>query len=382
MHVDAEVLPQRLDQAPRQAVALPLRALEPALAHAERHPGADEQARGDREALEVLGLARVVLGDEGDGRVEAREAGNARADEERQEGRVDRGAQAERPGDKGRGDAERDLCRGGKEAGVSDGLLDRLCTRVPPAPLRAQVAASLRQTTQRTESARLSSSCPSMLLSRLHRATLPSRASKIMPRSGNARARLSGFRDSARSPVEEHLTRRERGGAHQRKRCSFVRRYSADEKSERAPQKPLPSVTQSARRKFLCVGESSGWSVRHSLKTSEGREATHLTSEKWRSSWTNSLSFAVSSFFLAAAAVLLVGFSSAALRDWSIEVLSRRAARAFAAESGWSRGAEALGLAWAGAPVTGGVVSSAAVPVVQREREECQSSWERETRGR
>ena len=73
--------------------------------------------------------------------------------------------------------------------------------------------------------------------------------------------------------------------------------------------------------------------MRCSRKTGEGRQAPHLTSEKWRSSWTNSLSFAVSSFFLAAAAVLLVGFSSAALREWSIEVLSRRAARAFAAES-------------------------------------------------
>lgn len=43
---------------------------------------------------------------------------------------------------------------------------------------------------KRTESARLSNSWPSMLLSFLHRATLPSNASKIIPRRGYARACL------------------------------------------------------------------------------------------------------------------------------------------------------------------------------------------------
>lgn len=78
----------------------------------------------------------------------------------------------------------------------------------------------------RTESASESSSWPSMELSLRQRATLPSNTSKIIPANGYS-------------------------SACQRCRSSNVTRYRAEEKSEREPQKPLPSVTMSASRKLL-----------------------------------------------------------------------------------------------------------------------------------
>lgn len=107
--LNTELLPEGLDEPADDARALPSRAVDAAGLDARSHGAAEEEARGDREALEVLALARSVLGDERDGRVEAREARDARADKGRQDEHVDGRAQAEREGDKGRRDAERDL---------------------------------------------------------------------------------------------------------------------------------------------------------------------------------------------------------------------------------------------------------------------------------
>lgn len=78
----------------------------PALVHPIRHDLHHEQRHGNRGALEVLRLAGCVLGDHGDGDVEAGEAGEAAEDEETEENVVEWGAEAEAKGGGGRGDAK------------------------------------------------------------------------------------------------------------------------------------------------------------------------------------------------------------------------------------------------------------------------------------
>lgn len=63
----------------------------PAVPHPHGHPGGDAQRSGDWGALEVARLARRVLGQGGDGDVEAREARQAAEDEEGEEESVERG---------------------------------------------------------------------------------------------------------------------------------------------------------------------------------------------------------------------------------------------------------------------------------------------------
>ena len=74
------------------------------------HEREDEGEGGrDGEALEVLGFALGVLGDERDGGVEAREAGEAAADEAGEDEGVEGRAEAAGEGEEGGGDAEGDL---------------------------------------------------------------------------------------------------------------------------------------------------------------------------------------------------------------------------------------------------------------------------------
>ena len=58
----------------------PFLARDPTLLRPEGEEADEGERRGDREALEVRGLALGVFGDERDGRVEAREAGEPAAD--------------------------------------------------------------------------------------------------------------------------------------------------------------------------------------------------------------------------------------------------------------------------------------------------------------
>jgi hypothetical protein len=73
------------------------------------HHRLEAERRRDREALKIVDLARAVGRDEGDGRVEAGEPGEAAGDAERQEEDVDRRPEAEREGAESGSDAERDL---------------------------------------------------------------------------------------------------------------------------------------------------------------------------------------------------------------------------------------------------------------------------------
>jgi hypothetical protein len=84
----------------------------PALVHPVRHDLDYPERHGDRGALEELGFAGCVLGDEGGGDVEAREAREAAEHEEGEEEVVDGGAETEGEGCRGGGDAEGDLWMG------------------------------------------------------------------------------------------------------------------------------------------------------------------------------------------------------------------------------------------------------------------------------
>lgn len=67
----------------------------PALADPVGHERCDRERGGDRRALEVLALARGVLGHVGHADVEAREPGQAAEHEEREEEVVDGRAEAD-----------------------------------------------------------------------------------------------------------------------------------------------------------------------------------------------------------------------------------------------------------------------------------------------
>lgn len=155
-------------------------------------------------------------------------------------------------------------------------------------------------------------------------------------------------------------------------------RYLAEEKRERAPQKPFPSVTMSARRKFLCSPTASRISVARQQRDGDTQMAAtgspahhpwseaHLTRLKCLSSCTNSRSLIASIAFSFCPFWLFVkspSFTAASFWASSSVADSLLLARAFAtAAGGLSMGVAALEDACAGEPVTGGTVKSAAVP--------------------
>lgn len=85
---------------------------DPAAVDPVGHQGVEAEGGGDGGALEVLGLARGVLGDDGGGDVEAGEAGEAAQDEEGEAEVVEGRAQANGKGYYGGGEAEGDLRKG------------------------------------------------------------------------------------------------------------------------------------------------------------------------------------------------------------------------------------------------------------------------------
>lgn len=116
MHLNAQLL-QRPNKSIRKSISnaqvLPRnRQLNSSVLHAPRHDGNEQQTTGNGQALEVLGLAGGVFRDEGDGGVEAGEAGDTGADEDEEEELVQGGAEAEDEGDEGWGDTEGDLVEG------------------------------------------------------------------------------------------------------------------------------------------------------------------------------------------------------------------------------------------------------------------------------
>ena len=70
----------------------------PALVHPECHSLHENQGHGNRRALEVLRLARRILGDHGDSNVEARETSKTAENEECEQEVVDRCAETETEG--------------------------------------------------------------------------------------------------------------------------------------------------------------------------------------------------------------------------------------------------------------------------------------------
>lgn len=182
VYIDPESLLERHDESTRQSRSPSSGSLDPSTANTVGHDADEEERRGDGHALKVLGLARLVLGDQGDGGVEAGEASDTGADEDGEEGGVGGGAEAYAEGAHGGGDTEGDL----------------LCYKKVSLSRRVQME-------ERTESASESSSCPSIEDSFLQRATLPSRASKIIPARGKARACLLPCKMSARRSFRRSL---------------------------------------------------------------------------------------------------------------------------------------------------------------------------------
>jgi hypothetical protein len=81
----------------------------PALVHPESHDLHIDQGHGNRCAFEVLGFAGCVLGDHGDGDVEACETGEAAENEEAEQDVIEGCAKTEGEGGGGRTNAEGDL---------------------------------------------------------------------------------------------------------------------------------------------------------------------------------------------------------------------------------------------------------------------------------
>ena len=108
MHLEWRVN-ERHDESPRQSSLCIAEALKVAREDARGHAPDEDEGGRDGETFEVRNLAGAVLWLERDCRVEAREAGNAAADEGRQDEDVGSAAQAECEAQEGGGDAERDL---------------------------------------------------------------------------------------------------------------------------------------------------------------------------------------------------------------------------------------------------------------------------------
>jgi hypothetical protein len=148
----------------------------PALVHPVRHDLDYPERHGDRGAFEELGFARRVLGDQGCGDVEAREAGQTAQHEEGEEEVVEGGAQAEREGCRGGGDAEGDL-----GVLVSRAFNESLRKLQDFAKQKGMGTGRGGGKKPHTKSANESSSWPIRLAFFLQRATLPSMKSKNRP---------------------------------------------------------------------------------------------------------------------------------------------------------------------------------------------------------
>lgn len=152
--------------------------VDPAAVHPVRHHGVEPEGRRYGRALKVLGLASRVLGDGGRGHVEACETGEAAQHEEGQTHVVEGRAYADGEGNNGGGQAEGDLWHISKVCGL---------VIVECGGERGSVVC-VGGESGHTKSARLSSSCPIILLFLRHRATLPSMKSKNRPKGRKARA--------------------------------------------------------------------------------------------------------------------------------------------------------------------------------------------------
>ena len=108
MQFESEGVLQRFDESPREPLPLSVRAFEAVPGDADGHAGDHEERRRDRQPFKVFRLARLVLGDEGDGGVEPGEAGDPGADKDEEGELVERGAEPEGKGGEGGRDAERD----------------------------------------------------------------------------------------------------------------------------------------------------------------------------------------------------------------------------------------------------------------------------------
>lgn len=73
----------------------------PAIVQPVSHYSVKSERRRDRGALKEFALARAVLGQDGDGNVEARESGEATEDEKSQTDRVSEGSETNGEGDHG-----------------------------------------------------------------------------------------------------------------------------------------------------------------------------------------------------------------------------------------------------------------------------------------
>lgn len=82
---------------------------DPSLREPVCHDRVHAKRSRDRSALEVLALARGVLGQHSDRHVEAGKADKARQNEERERDGVGNGAESNREGDHGGGNTERNL---------------------------------------------------------------------------------------------------------------------------------------------------------------------------------------------------------------------------------------------------------------------------------
>jgi hypothetical protein len=109
VYIDTESLLERHNESTRQSSTPSSGSLDRSAANTVGHDADEEEGGGDGHALKVLGLARLVLGDQSDGGVEAGETSNSGADEDGEEGGVGGGAKADAEGAHGGGDTEGDL---------------------------------------------------------------------------------------------------------------------------------------------------------------------------------------------------------------------------------------------------------------------------------
>lgn len=82
---------------------------DPAVVQPVGHDAVEDERGGDRGAFKVFALAGGVLGQDGDGDVEAGESGEAAEDEKCEADGISDGSEANGEGDHGGGDTEGDL---------------------------------------------------------------------------------------------------------------------------------------------------------------------------------------------------------------------------------------------------------------------------------
>ena len=88
---------------------------DPAIEQPVGHDSIQEERRGDRRAFKVFALAGSVLGQHGNGNVEASQSRQAAQDEKSEADGVEGGTHAHCKGDHGGGDAKRNLQKNEKE---------------------------------------------------------------------------------------------------------------------------------------------------------------------------------------------------------------------------------------------------------------------------